>query len=94
MQFLEKVKSQKKAVADLGAQPLADASIDNAANLMPTSKTLVHSLRASNGVRPLTFCWQLTNSRASLCRPRVPHEVRAVGFSCSNAPTILCFKPR
>ncbi len=56
----------------------------DAATVMPTSKTRVHSFRVSHGVRPLTFCWQLTNSRVSLGRPRVPHEVLAGGISCSK----------
>ena len=87
MQFLENIdiKSQEDVVAHLGARAArGHTSIDDAANVRPTSKTLVHSFRVSRGVRPLTCCWQLTNSRVSLGRPRVPDEVRAGGISCSK----------
>ena len=67
-------------------QPPVDPSIDDAANVMPTSKTLVHSFlfRVTHGVESLACCWQLTNSRVSLGRSRVPHEVGAGGISCSK----------
>ena len=77
MQFLENIdiKSQKDVVSHLGEQGARrHTGIDNAANVSPTDKTLVHSFRVSRGVRPLTCCWQLTNSRVSLGRPRAPHK--------------------
>jgi len=95
MQFLENIdiKSQKDVVAHLGAQAARRlASIDDAANVSPTSKTLVHSLRVSHGVRSLTCYWQLTNGRVPLSRPRAPHEARARHFLFQNAPTILWSK--
>ena len=95
MQFLENIdiKSQKDAVSHLGAQAARrHTGIDNAANVSPTDKTPVHSFRVSGGVRPLTCCWQLTNSRVSLGRPRAPHK-RAGGISSSNnVSTTLCSK--
>lgn len=83
MQFLENIdiKSQEDVVAHLGAQAARrHTSIEGTANVMPTSKTFVRSFRVSHGVRPLTCCWQLTNRRVSLGRPRLPHKVR-VGAS-------------
>jgi hypothetical protein len=72
------------ALAELANQGGSITSTNDAANIMPTSKMPIHSFRVRDGVRPLTCRWQLTNSRASVGRPRAPNEVRVDGISCSK----------